>query len=211
MAFSKTKAFTPAKAMKGPGAGSRLQVGADVPWVTSWSEEPLGGVRPCPSVDGHLAIQQAANAGVGRPIYSQNHLVRQRLSVRHMRCPMCGLPTEEKDRWSQTGRLRTIAEVREKGLSHLFPRSLADDRLVFDGGAIAPLHERCVRLSNERCPHLQKHAAPEGVRFPARWVVTPLLIEAQPQPGSRALQVPAASVPVISFLQVWGLPDEGKR
>ncbi len=60
---------------------SSLKVGVDVPWVTSWTGEPSLGVGPCPSVGGALAILQAERPGQGKPLYSQNHAVRQRLSV----------------------------------------------------------------------------------------------------------------------------------
>lgn len=179
---------------------TRLKVGVDVPWVTSWTEEALGQVRPCPSVGGRLAIDQQARPGEGRPNYSQNHLVRQRWSVRAMQCPMCGLPTEANDRWTETGRLRSAGDLREKGLSHLLPAQMPDKQRVLDAGAIAPLHKRCVSHSHDRCPHLQAHAR-ERLRFPARWFVTPLFVEARaPSPS----QTPA--VAAISFLQLWGLP-----
>ena len=41
-----------------------LKVGIDVPWVTSWSGEPVLGIRPCGSVGGRLAIVQAQDAVV---------------------------------------------------------------------------------------------------------------------------------------------------
>lgn len=41
---------------------ARLMVGVDVPWVTSWSEEPIIGIRPCLTVDGRPALVQADNA-----------------------------------------------------------------------------------------------------------------------------------------------------
>ena len=76
-----------------PPQESRLKVGVDVPWVTSWSDEESLGVRPCPSIGGRLAICQAERPGVGRPQYSMNHLRRQRETVGRMLCPMCGQPT----------------------------------------------------------------------------------------------------------------------
>jgi hypothetical protein len=33
---------------------SRLKVGVDVPWVTSWTDEPILGVAPCATVGGQL-------------------------------------------------------------------------------------------------------------------------------------------------------------
>jgi hypothetical protein len=91
---------------------SSLKVGADVPWVTSWTGEPSLGAGPCPSVGRALAIRQVENPGMGRPLYSQNHAVRQRLSVRDMRCPMCGQPTPATDRWTQVAHPVTAGRLR---------------------------------------------------------------------------------------------------
>ena len=43
---------------------SRLKVGVDVPWVTSWTDEPILGVAPCPTVGGRLAIGQTQRAEI---------------------------------------------------------------------------------------------------------------------------------------------------
>ena len=64
--------------------------GDDVPWVTSWTEEPITGVRPCAGVGGGPALGQAEHAGFGKPQYSKNHLLRQHLTVARMLCPLCG-------------------------------------------------------------------------------------------------------------------------
>ena len=188
---------------------SRLKVGLDVPWVTSWSGESLLGVRPCPSLDGGLAVVQANLPGQGRPNYSQNHLVRQRWSIRKMLCPMCGKPTPEDDRWTQTGRIVTAGALRQKGLAALLPATLDDEQTVLDAGAISPAHRVCMDLSLARCPHLQAHASPEPIRFPRRWTVLPLTIEARP-PQAHVLEMrarPGAAVAVTSFLQLLGLPE----
>ena len=76
---------------------STLVVGSDVPWVTSWSGEQIVGAAPCQTVGGRLALMQASDPGSGKPQYSKNHLVRQRLTVVRMLCPMCGEPTAEGD------------------------------------------------------------------------------------------------------------------
>ena len=125
---------------------SALKVGVDVPWVTSWSVEEVIGVRPCPTVDSRPALVQTSNAGFGKPQYSQNHLVRQRLTVRNMLCPMCGKPTSPdaeqfegsdrasgKAKWTGTrvdlvfgsdSRLRALAEV--YGSADAQPKFVAD-------------------------------------------------------------------------------------
>jgi len=176
-----------------------LKVGLDVPWVTSWSEETQTGVSPCPSVDGQLAAQQRNKPGVGRPLYSRNHLFRQRKSVREMLCPMCGKPTPDGDRWIQTARPTTAGEVRARGLSWALPADMADDRPLLDCGAIAPLHLACAEASLARCPHLGGMADKTLKRFPAAWIIAPLWIEAK-DPGP-----PPKSVPVVSFLQLIGV------
>jgi hypothetical protein len=191
---------------------SRLKVGVDVPWVTSWSEEPLTGVRPSPEVGGRLAIGQMEKPGYGRPLYSRNHLRRQRESVVKMLCPMCGKPTAAGDRWTQTGKLVAVGQLRAKGLHAAVPADLADSRIVLDAGAIAPLHRSCAERSRLECPHLQAHATPDLLPFPAVWNVAPLMVEAyrqdQPHFLNPALR-PQRSVAVISFLQLCGVtPDE---
>jgi hypothetical protein len=193
------------------GGKSRLKVGVDVPWVTSWSEETLLGVRPCASVDGQLAIGQAERPGYGRPLYSRNHLRRQRESIRGLLCPMCGGQTAEGDRWTQTGKLVTAGALRAKGLGQAIPPELSDDRLVLDAGAIAPSHRDCAERARDHCPHLQAHATPELLAFPAAWCVAPLMVEAFPKtPPLLVLNKPqpARSVAVVSFLQLCGITED---
>jgi hypothetical protein len=185
---------------------SRLQVGVDVPWVTSWSEEKPTRVSRCPSVDGLPAAGQEDKPGQGKPLYSRNHLFRQRKSVREMLCPMCGQPTEAPDRWSQTGRWTTAGAVRKLGLGKWLPADFKDTRPLFDAGAIAPLHRACAENALTHCPHLKGMADRELKRFPDAWIVIPLTIEAKPPAGLAGSQ---ASVPVISFLQLIGVPGDG--
>ena len=181
---------------------SRLKVGVDVPWVTSWTAEPMLGVGPCPTVAGAPAVHQAQNPGVGRPNYSQNHMNRQRESVWRMLCPMCGEPTPSDDRWSQTGRWTDALALRRAGLGHLLPgvAELPDGARVFDGGAIAPCHLACAKRALSHCPHLGAAADQRLKRFPDRWLIAPLNVPATPN-------TPAAgrNVPIAAFLQLYGL------
>ena len=165
---------------------SGLKVGVDVPWVTSWSEEAVGGVRPCPSVGGRLAIVQQDRAGFGKPQYSLNHFVRQRLSVARMLCPMCGLPTREDDRWTQTARRTTAGALRARGLGAALPASVPDPRVVINAGAIAPSHRACAERALEHCPHLRADLEAEILAFPRAWTVHPLeeAGEIRPRPAS---------------------------
>ncbi|THD58618.1 hypothetical protein [Phenylobacterium sp.] len=184
---------------------SRLQVGVDVPWVTSWSEEPMTGVAPCPSVDGVLAVGQVERPGVGRPLYSRNHLFRQRKSVREMLCPMCGKPTANDDRWSQTGHWTTAGAVRAKNMGVWIPPDMADSHRLFDSGAIAPLHRACADRALMYCPHLKGMADRELKAFPDAWLIATLTVEARPQAVYSNL--PIRSVPAVTFLQLIGVPD----
>jgi hypothetical protein len=184
---------------------SRLEVGVDVPWVTSWSAEQVLGVGPCPSVDGALAVAQDMKPGQGKPLYSRNHLFRQRKSVREMLCPMCGEPTHDGDRWSQTARWTTAGEIRAKGLGVWLPKDYPDDRRLMDAGAIAPLHRACAERALQQCPHLKGMADHELKAFPGTWIVAALSVEAKP---NHALSnVPQAGRAAVTFLQLIGVPD----
>lgn len=178
---------------------SRLKVGIDVPWATSWSQEVETGVARCPSVDGELAVVQRQKPGVGRPLYSRNHLFRQRRSVREMLCPMCGRPTADDDRWSQTAKPTTAGELRSRGFDWAMPVDMADDQRLLNCGAIAPLHRACADSALARCPHLGGMEDRELKRFPGAWVVIPLRVEA------RSENPLAKGVAVVGFLQLVGV------
>lgn len=187
---------------------SPLKVGVDVPWATSWTGEPSLGVGPCPSVGGALAILQTANPGQGKPLYSQNHAVRQRLSVRDMLCPMCGQATGAEDRWTQVAHPVTAGRLRADGRGDRLPTDLADDNILVDAGAIAPLHRACVDRSLRYCPHLKADPHIDVRRFPRRWIVLPLMARAEaPAQLFLARPAPARSAAVIGFLQLCRLTD----
>ena len=182
---------------------SKLKVGVDVPWVTSWSQEKPTRVSRCPSVDGLPAAGQEDKPGQGKPLFSRNHLFRQRKSVREMLCPMCGEPTEAPDRWSQTGRWTTAGALRERGFAQALPAALEDARPLLDAGAIAPLHLACAERALLHCPHLKGLEDRTLKAFPAAWIVVPLTVEARPPTG------PAGARPIaaVSFLQLLGVAD----
>lgn len=180
---------------------SRLKVGVDVPWVTSWSEEAQTGVGRCPSIDGEVAVLQAEKPGAGKPLYSRNHLFRQRRTVRALLCPMCGEPTAEGDRWSQTATRTTAGELRARGFGDWLPADMDDRQPLLNCGAIAPLHRACAEAALARCPHLGGMADRTLKRFPKSWVVIPLYVEAKP-PALRGRGMPA-----VSFLQLVGVED----
>ncbi|MGI4877425.1 MAG: hypothetical protein ACRYG4_08055 [Janthinobacterium lividum] len=192
---------------------SRLKVGIDVPWVTSWSTEAIGTIGACATVGGALAVLQGESPETGRPIYSKNHFRRQRLSVQQMLCPMCGRPTASGDRWSQTGKHMTAGAMRARGLANSIPAATADDRVILDAGAIAPGHLACMARSLEFCPHLRTLDDRELKPFPAEWQVTPMLMKAvvrrRPPGGTAAggAGTEAETVVAIGFLQLCGITD----
>ncbi|WP_374470885.1 hypothetical protein [Phenylobacterium sp.] len=189
-------------------AKSRLKVGLDVPWVTSWSGEAVLGVGPCASVGGRLAVRQAERPGFGRPNYSRNHLRRQRLTVARMLCPMCGEPTPEDDRWLQTARRTTAGILRARSFAAALPPALGDDRVVVDAGAIAPCHLACAGRAAAHCPHLQAHTSGELIAFPYAWIVLPLMVRAGP---THVLDSTARPASAVSFLQLCGITTETDR
>ena len=190
---------------------SALQVGVDVPWVTSWTEEPILGPRPCPELQGRLAIMQTENAGYGRPEYSKNHVDRQRLSVLRMLCPMCGEPTSPDDRVTQVAHAVPAGRLRASGRGDQLPPAIADDQVLIDAGSISPLHRACSDRSLKYCPHL-KAADVQIMPFPARWLTLPLLIEATlPSPAGHALLTAAPrprSFASVTFIQLIGVTGE---
>lgn len=188
---------------------SALKVGVDVPWVTSWTGEPVLGVRPCSSVNGALAIVQADNAGYGKPLYSQNHAVRQRLTVRDMLCPMCGQPTTPEDRYTQVAHPFAAGRLRATGRGGSLPADIEDDRILIDAGAIAPLHKACSARSLRYCPHLKADPHIDVRPFPRSWIVLPLTVRAEAPPQLfLARAEPRREIPVIGFLQLCGLTDD---
>ena len=188
---------------------SRLKVGVDVPWVTSWSNEESLGVRPCPTIGGRLAVCQAERPGLGRPQYSMNHFRRQRETVGKMLCPMCGQPTQAGDRWTQIAKRTPAGLLRAKGLGAALPAAIPDERILIDAGSIAPLHDACVKRSLEHCPHLRSHPGVEVMAWPEHWTVAPLLVQITAPAASLAvLAAPRAAPPpsaAVTFLQIFGL------
>ncbi|HEX3888175.1 MAG TPA: hypothetical protein VHW05_11815 [Phenylobacterium sp.] len=190
--------------MSAPPA-SPLKIGVDVPWVTAWSEELMTGFGPCPSVDGAIAVAQIDKPGVGEPQYARNHVFRQRKSVREMLCPMCGKPTVNGDRWSQTGHWTTAGEVRARNMGVWLPGDFPDRRPLFDAGGIAPMHRACAERSQALCPFLHDLPDQELKAFPDAWIIATLAVEARQKPS--IANVPKAPIVAISFLQLIGVPD----
>jgi len=125
-------------------------------------------------------------------------MLGQRRSVREMLCPMCGQPTPDNDRWSQTATTTTAAALRVRGFNWALPHDMADDQPLLNCGAISPLHRGCAETALARCPHLAGMVVRGLKRFPEAWVVIPLRVEAKTGPPQR-------SVGVVSFLQLVGV------
>jgi hypothetical protein len=174
---------------------SALKVGHDVPWVTSWTGEAHLGIGRCPTVMGRPALCQAEDPGRGKPQYSRNHLVRQRLSVVRMLCPMCGEPTGADDRWTQVAKPVPAGVLRRRGVA--IAADIDQDTVLMDAGSIAPLHRRCVDRSLRHCPHLRASPDVHVLRFPAAWTVIPLLVDADEIAGRKP--------DVVGFLQLCGV------
>lgn len=174
------------------------KIGVVVPWVTSWSTETPAGIGPCPTVDGRMAALQKWNPGFGKPLYSRNHLRRQRDSVRAMLCPMCGKITNHRDRWTATGRYVAAGVLRARGFAEALPADLDDARVLLDAGAIAPLHQRCAEAAMKDCPHLSTMPGQELKPFPREWVVAPLY--------TQAVDI-VRTIAVVTFLQLIGVTD----
>jgi hypothetical protein len=191
---------------------SRLKVGVDVPWVTSWTDEPILGVAPCATVGGRLAIGQVERAGYGRPEYSKNHVRRQRASVAGMLCPMCGTPTVAGDRFTQVAKAIPAGVLRARGLAGTLPAAVPDAQILINAGAIAPLHMDCVTRSLAHCPHLRAQPDIDVRPFPQRWAVTPLEVEAvaddKPQLFLARPTLAPRVVSVVSFLQLCGVTED---
>ncbi len=173
---------------------SSLKVGVNVPWVTSWTAEETTGAARCATVGGRPALCQTHDPGRGRPLYSQNHLERQRDTVVRMLCPMCGEPTPPGDRWTLTAKVRSAGALRARGVN--LPPHIHDDQRVVDAGAIAPLHRACAQRSAKLCPHLRADPDLKLARFPKQHVVTPLIARPTGDGPGR---------PVIGFIQLCGV------
>lgn len=191
---------------------SALKVGVDVPWVTSWTAEQIIGPRPCPSVDGRLAICQDEAAGYGKPEYSKNHVYRQRLTVLKMLCPMCGEPTSAEDRVTQVARRVPAGLLRQGGRAPGLSLQIPDDLILIDAGSIAPLHRACSDRSLRYCPHLKASPRVDVMAFTPRWTTLPLMIAVTPPPppGHALMMRPAPirSLPAVTFIQLCGLTAE---
>jgi len=131
------------------------------------------------------------------------------LSVRDMRCPMCGEPTTADDRWTQVAHPVAAGRLRATGRGDRLPVDIADDSVLIDAGAIAPLHRACVDRSLRYCPHLKADPDIDVRRFPDRWVVLPLTARAEAAPQLfLARPAPPRTRTVIGFLKLCGLTGE---
>ena len=87
-------------------------------------------------------------------------------------------------------------------VSLYLPADFADDRPLFDAGAIAPLHRACAEAALAHCPHLKGMADRELKAFPGAWLVAALSVEAKPDHA--AANTPRRGVAAVTFLQLIG-------
>jgi hypothetical protein len=81
-------------------------------------------------------------------------------------------PTAADDRWTQVAHPVTAGRLKSDRRGDRLPADLADDSVLIDAGAIAPLHKACVDRSLRYCPHLKADpdidvALPRSVGRPA--------------------------------------------
>ena len=181
------------------------RIGVDVPWVTSWSGEKPTRVSRCPSVDGLPAAGQADKPGEGEPLYSSNHLFRQRSSVREMLCPMCGKPTEAATAGPRPAAGPPPAPSASWAWATGCRPTSRTTAPCSTPAPSRPLHRACAERALTDCPHLEGMPDHELKPFPGAWIVVPLTIEAKPPPALGGAQ---QSVAVISFLQLIGVPEQ---
>lgn len=111
-----------------------LIIGKDVPWNAMWSGEDKNEIRPCKYATNELAIWSPFAPGHGKPIFAKPHHVRQRKSIRELRCTVCGQRTTSSDRW-------------------FFPLGSKVDG--WWATTEAPVHFRCAEHAQNVCPHLR--------------------------------------------------------
>lgn len=117
-----------------------------VPWNASWAGEARLEIRPCKYAGGELAVWQKTAQGVGRPIFTKPHFVRQRISIARYVCTVCGEHAPAEDRWWF---------------------ALGAYRGEWFMTTEAPVHKKCAEHALQVCPHLKLKNAGENLsRFP---------------------------------------------
>jgi len=110
-------------------------IGTTVPWNAAWSGEDAGWeVRPCRFAQGRYALYQPHKPGVGKPLFAEPHIVRQRRSIAEMRCTVCGERTKPGERyWFGHG----------------------NETEGFYMTTESPVHLACATHAKRVCPHLR--------------------------------------------------------
>ncbi len=121
-----------------------LIIGKDAPWNASWSAEDRCEIRPCKYAGNRLALWSPFKPGEGKPLFAKPHMVRQRKSIKEMRCTVCGELTTPDNRW-------------------WFP--FGDYRDDWWVSTESPVHLKCAELARHFCPVLRKKAV-DPIRFP---------------------------------------------
>lgn len=121
-----------------------LEIGRDVPWNAAWTGEDRYEIRPCRYANNALAIWSPFLPGKGKPLFAKPHMVRQRKSIKEMRCTVCGERTQVGDRW-------------------WFPRGAWTEGWFLS--TEAPVHMACADLARQACPRLRKDGE-DPIPFP---------------------------------------------
>jgi hypothetical protein len=136
----------------GEGAEPVWRVGETVPWSVAWSGEQAFELRKSTIFPGMIELTQAERPGAGIPLFAAVHVDRQRRSLAHHLCHVCGEPTPPRDRW--------IFPVASGGMVDM------GDGTERYGGNVAPVHGACAGRAQRQCPHL-KAAFARPVACPA--------------------------------------------
>lgn len=150
------------------------------PWNASWTAEDRYEVRPCRWAGGKRAIWSPHKPGDGKPVFAKPHMVRQRRSIKELRCTVCGEKTAADDRWwfglgaRQEGYFMTTE---------------------------APVHQACADLAQRVCPHIRRLGL-KASRFPAQpFVVLTALVGGPAVERDFGLRI-TPDRPVIGHLKI---------
>lgn len=131
--------------------------GALVPYVAAWSSETTLSTRVVNGMSGGIAYadeslvdrdewgvlwaRTASRIGVGRPLFTDMHPLRQRRSMLRLLCQVCGQPAD----WNECGHLWLVAK----------PVTAPPDWPEGAPVTLPPVCVACARASVRMCPALR--------------------------------------------------------
>lgn len=116
---------------------SGLVIGQNVPWNAAWSGEERYSLGKCEYAMGMMALQQKQAPGEGKPLFAEPHATRQRKSIAHVLCTVCGVHVKRGERW---------------WFGHGDYHPGEEAWMTTE----APVHHECAVLSMDLCPHLRQ-------------------------------------------------------